>query len=216
MPIVWLIRHGESVSNANLPTVHPEESQLTPHGELEAQYVVQAFPRKPDLIVVSPYVRARQTAVPTITHFDPVPVVEWPVYEFTYLDPQRYDGTTGSDRAPFARAYWERNDPHYKDGDGESFAELLDRVHALTARLKAHPADFIAVFSHGMFLRALIWFLLTGTTVATAETMRRYGRFLESVRMPNTAICKAHFSQDSDILMSGFITSHLPAKSDTV
>lgn len=213
MPMVWLIRHGESVSNANLPTTHPGQSRLTPWGQLEAQHIVEMFTQKPDLIVVSPYVRAQETAVPTIAHFSPIPQQEWPVHEFTYLNPERYHGTTGSERAPYARTYWEQNDPHYKDqGAGESFAELLARVEDTVARLRAQSAEFIAIFSHGMFLRALIWSVLTGYNTATPETMRRYGRFLESVWMPNAAICKAQFSGDNDILFSGFITSHLPSK----
>lgn len=213
MITVWLIRHGESISNADLPTTDPAESVLTEKGQQQAAYIPLAFAHKPDLIVVSPYVRARQTAVPTITHFSPISVEEWPVHEFTYLAPQRYHNTTGSDREPYARAYWERNDPQHKDdGRGESFAELLRRARQTSARLQAHPAEFIAIFSHGMFSRALIWSLLTGIEEATPETMRRYGRFLESVWMPNAAICKIQFSEHHDPLLSGFITAHLSPK----
>ena len=117
----WFIRHGESVSNANLPTKDPALSELTPRGHQEAEYVAQAFNEAPDLIVVSSFLRARQTAVPTQKRFPLVPVVEWPVHEFVYLHPERYNGTTGSERAPFAQAYWERNDPFENEyGGGES------------------------------------------------------------------------------------------------
>ncbi len=162
MAEVWFIRHGESISNANLATKHPELSELTPKGHEEAKQIVAAFTKRPDLIVVSSYVRAKETAVCTINHFPSVPIEEWPVHEFTYLHPERYNGTTGSDRRPIAMSYWQRNDPfENEDEGGESFAELMIRIESLIARLELHPAQFIAIFTHGLFMRALIWMLLT-------------------------------------------------------
>jgi phosphohistidine phosphatase SixA len=37
----------------------------------------------PGLIVTSPYLRARQTAAPTIERFAKVPTEIWPIREFT-------------------------------------------------------------------------------------------------------------------------------------
>jgi len=215
MTTVWFIRHGESISNANLPTKHPELSELTAKGHEEAQQIARAFREKPDLIVVSPYVRAKQTAVPTITHFSPISVAEWPVFEFTYLHPERYNGTRGIERGPVARAYWERNDPFEKEmGKGESFAELMARVRALIDRLHQHPAQFIAVFSHGLFLRALVWMLLTGLREPSQDSMRRYSQFLQSVYMPNGAIIKTTFTGNAPISLTGFDTKHMDERQD--
>ncbi|MCP5097765.1 MAG: histidine phosphatase family protein [Chloroflexi bacterium] len=210
MTTVWFIRHGESESNANLITKHPKITELTPKGYQDAERVVAAFTEKPDLIVVSPYVRARQTAVPIINHFSPITVEEWPVYEFTYLHPERYNGTRGSDRSDVAQAYWERNDPHeHEDGGGESFVELMTRTLALIERLQTHPAQFIAIFSHGLFLRALEWILLTGITVPTKQAMQRYWHFIHAVRMPNGAILKMTFNGNTPIRFAGFDTVHM-------
>jgi len=206
---VWLIRHAESISNVNLVTTHPALSGLTLLGEAQSRMLAGAFVERPDEIVVSSYVRAGETAVPTINRFAPIPVAEWPVHEFTYLAPARYAGTTGADRAPYARDYWQRNDPTYKDGgEGESFADLLERVWDFVARLQQYPAPFLAVFSHGMFLRAFFWVMLVNVTEATPETMRGYDRFLQSVWMPNAAICKVKFAPDG-VFFSGFVTNHL-------
>ena len=208
---VWFIRHGESVSNANLPTTHPSASELTEKGQREAEYVAQAFTRKPDLIVVSPYIRARQTAVPTINRFDPVNVAEWPIHEFSYLHPERYNGTTGHQRWPEAMAYWERMDPLEKEGnEGESFSELLARVAAMEEQLRQTSEQFIAIFSHGLFLRAFLWMSLTGFREATARSMEKYLFFSRGISMPNGSILKTRFEPDGRLFFSPFDTAHLP------
>ncbi len=208
---VWFIRHGESVSNANLPTTHPAESELTEKGHREATYIAQAFTCKPDLIVVSPYIRARQTAVPTINRFNPVPVAEWPIFEFSYLHPQKYNGTTGEQRWPDARAYWERMDPLENEGGaGESFAEMLVRVQEMEAKLQAAPEPFIAIFSHGLFLRAFLWMSLTGFREASSRTMERYLHFSRGIAMPNGSIMKMRFEADGRLFFSPFDTAHIP------
>lgn len=208
---VWFIRHGESVSNANLPTTHPAESELTGKGHREAAYIAQAFTQRPDLIVVSPYIRARQTAVPTIQRFNPVPVAEWPIFEFSYLHPQKYNGTTGDERWPDAQAYWQRMDPLENEGGaGESFAEMLARVQEMEAKLRASPEPFIAIFSHGLFLRAFLWMSLTGFREATSRSMERYLFFSRGMAMPNGSIMKMRYEADGRIFFSPFDTAHIP------
>ena len=210
---VWFIRHGESVSNANLPTTHPAASELTEKGHREAEYVAQAFDKKPDLIVVSPYIRARQTAVPTINRFDPINVVEWPIYEFSYLHPEKYKGTTGEERWPAARSYWQRMDPlENEGGEGESFAELLARVQEMETLLWQTPESFVALFSHGLFLRAFLWMALSDFQEATSTTMERYLNFSRGISMPNGSILKTRFEANGRILFSPFDTAHIPEK----
>lgn len=210
MPVIWFVRHGESESNANLPTIHPAHSALTAKGRAEAQAVVQTFKQKPSLIVVSPFLRAQQTAEPTIAHFSPIVCEEWPVFEFTYLDPVHYFQTTGEERAPIAHSYWQRNDPYYKDGGvGESIAELMARVEENLQRFQAHSADFMVVFTHGLFFRALLWYCWMGYPATNPETMQRFRHFLHAVSFPNCGICRTVFSPDSAPYFSPFDTSHL-------
>lgn len=206
----WFIRHGESVSNANQRTKNPALSELTPRGHREAEYVAQAFSETPDLIVVSSFVRAQETAVPTSSRFPHVPVTEWPIHEFTYLHPERYNGTIGSERGPWARAYWKRNDPfENENGGGESFAQLLDRIIETKSLLQNCPYEFVAVFSHGLFLRALVWSLLSGLEEATPATMRRYHRFVTGLELKNGAIFEGIFN-NGRVHISNFDTVHIP------
>ncbi|NJN53854.1 MAG: histidine phosphatase family protein [Anaerolineae bacterium] len=136
-----------------------------------------------------------------------------PVHEFTYLHPDRYNGTTGNQRGPFAQAYWERNDPWEQEGgEGESFAALLMRVQETLSRLYEMSAEFTAVFSHGLFLRAMLWSALTGIHSATPENMRRYHNFVRGVWMPNGAILETLVGRNGRehgrMFFSGFHTSH--------
>lgn len=211
MSEVWFIRHGESISNANLVTKHPVQSPLTQKGEQEAALVPSAFKgRKPDLIVTSSYVRAQQTAVPTLNHFAPIPQETWPVHEFTYLAPHRYDGTRMADRWPLAETYWKRKDPYFKDDDlGESFAECLERIDTVATQLKNHDAPLIAIFSHGLFIRLLIMRLFTGSADISPDAMRRARHLIRAIAFPNCGICVTHFSESGDFSFSNIRTDHL-------
>jgi probable phosphoglycerate mutase len=210
MPVVWFIRHGESESNANLKTIHPAQSALTPQGYEESLKIPQAIMQQPDLIVVSPYKRAQQTAVSTIEKFPDTPVETWPVQEFTYLHPGEYENTTGAERWPAAKAYWEKNDPQMKHGgEGESFAELMARVQAMQIRLAQHPASFIIMFSHGLFLRAVLHANILGHYEPTQEMMERYRHFVWAVNMPNCAILKTIFTENGRFTFAGYDTNHL-------
>ena len=85
---VVLIHHGESVANAGFPTSDPASIPLTEDGRLQAEQIAEKMTIVPDLIIVSPYLRARQTAEPVIKRFPQAKVECWPeVREFTYLSP---------------------------------------------------------------------------------------------------------------------------------
>ncbi|WP_051468724.1 histidine phosphatase family protein [Actinomadura oligospora] len=187
---IWLIRHGESESNAGLPTNGPGASPLTPLGRRQAERVAALFPSAPSLIVSSDFVRARETAAPTRARFPGVPYEEWPVEEFTYLGSLHGPNTTNEERRPYAEAYWKRSDPSHVDGgDGESFQDLISRARAMLDTLAARPEPgLIAVFSHGLFIRAAMWTLLTGITEPTSDQMRAFFRFIEGSRTPNGTI----------------------------
>lgn len=151
------IRHGQSTGNAGLPSHDLSAIELTELGHDQAREIAAAWREPPSLIVTSSYLRTRQTAAPTIARFPGVPVAVWPIEEFTYLQPARWNGTRSAERMPHLERYWQTTDPGYCDGDGaESFAALLRRAEAALARLAALPAGAPAyVFSHGQFIQAV-------------------------------------------------------------
>ncbi len=191
MPIVWLIRHGESESNAGLVTADAGSSGLTARGHAEAVAIARLFPTAPALIVTSPYIRTALTAAPLRRRFPATPHEEWPVQEFTYLNAEQRRDTSLQQREPWVAAYWERGDPTYRDGAGaESFADLFARVLAFRARLADLPANPVAVFSHGHFLAAALWTILTEPPAPSAQAMRHFRAFIHGFALPNGGIVK--------------------------
>lgn len=151
------IRHGQSTGNAGMPCHDLATIELTEKGWSQARRVADEWTEAPSLIVTSPFLRTQQTAAPTIERFPDVPVEVWPIEEFTYLQPSRWNGTLAADRAPHLERYWGEADPAYCDGDGaESFGTLLRRAETALARLAALPSPGpVYVFSHGQFIQAV-------------------------------------------------------------
>jgi 2,3-bisphosphoglycerate-dependent phosphoglycerate mutase len=209
MAIVWLIRHGESEANAGLVTAEVENIKLTQKGRQQAKQVALSFSEQPSLIVTSPYLRTKQTAEPTIERFPRIPQSEWEVQEFSYLATLRRKNTTLTQRIPMAGEYWERCDPFYSDGEGaESFAEMIQRCYGLQKQISQLEDQFVAIFTHEIFMRVFIWLLLTNSVEVTSENMRKIQVFLDIFKIPNGGIVKLQ-TKNSEIWMNGVLTSHL-------
>jgi probable phosphoglycerate mutase len=208
---VWLIRHGESESNAGLSSSVPGSSPLTALGRRQAERIAQEIPDVPALIVTSPFVRARQTARPTISRFPRAECQEWPVQEFTYLGELHGRTMTPPEREPHVQAYWKRSDPYDASGGGESFAGLLRRVTDCLSRLAVPRPGPVAVFTHGYFMRAVAWSLLTGVSTPDGQQMRNFRSFAHSYLIPNGSIVELSAAgHDTSVLLGGG-TIHLPA-----
>jgi probable phosphoglycerate mutase len=210
---VLLIRHGQSESNAGMPSSVPSSSPLTELGRRQAERVAASFAERPSLIVSSPYVRARQTAAPTVDRFPDVPCEEWPVQEFTYLGTLHDQATTAEERRPIVLRYWALADPLHRNGGAESFADLVGRAEDCLNRLEAlRPThELVAVFTHGLFIRALVWCLMNGTTNPTADLMRSYQRFASLYVTLNGCIVELGYDTRPTPYLLGGSTTHLPA-----
>ncbi len=183
------MRHGESVGNAGERTRDPGSYSLTTHGFAQAEAFAARLDRAPASIVVSPYVRAQQTAAPTIRRFPHVRVEEWPVQEITFLAPERCLDTTQVERRLMARVFWAKCDPQFTDGEGaESFALTVGRARAALASLQARGDAFTLVFSHGVFMRIMHWIALTQRPVIDAEAMRLCYEFVRGWDVPNCSV----------------------------
>ncbi|POM10619.1 histidine phosphatase family protein [Pseudomonas sp. WP001] len=157
---VRLIRHGESAANAGEASPGHATIPLTPKGVEQAYSVANSVTGAPDLIVASPFSRARATAMATVAKFPDVPYEIWPIHEFTYLEPTRCVNTTVAERRRWVEAYWSRSDHAFVDGAGaESFLDFIARAQAFLSGLSNHPAQNITVFSHGQVVNAVAWLI---------------------------------------------------------
>lgn len=190
MSTILLIRHGESRSNAGLPTLRPEDVALTDLGIEQAKCIAEylAYQAPPNLIVTSSYKRTKQTAVPTMLRFLSVREEEWPVHEFTYLSREEIRAfSTRWQRRPLVDVYWELCDPELVDGPGsESFEQFIKRVQGVMERFEKLDKDqTIAVFSHEQFICAVYWLLECQPECLSSETMRDFKDFLSEHSIPN-------------------------------
>ena len=165
MKRVYLVRHGESESNAGLLTSAPHATRITDRGRDQADRFAYGFDQIPQLIVTSPFLRTKQTAVPFRQRFSLAGHEEWPVQEFIQLTPGHWEGTTHEERMPKINEYWERADPTYVDGE-----------------------DRIVVFTHGHFMQATLWHMIFEPKAPTSESMRRFIRFADATPIDNTAM----------------------------
>jgi len=168
------IRHGQSTG---IPCHDLSGIELTELGRRQSREVAASWTEVPDLIVTSPFLRTQQTAAPTMERFPDVTVEVWPIQEFTYLQPSRWDGTLSSERMPYIELYWAAADPEFCDGDGaESFTTMLSRVRASLDRLETLPAEsLVYVFSHGQFIQA-VRSLVLDSELSDREKMRKFWR----------------------------------------
>ena len=226
MPIVLLIRHGESHSNAGLPTAHPKTVRLTKEGREQVEnipYVLQTTNLLPELIVISSYARSRQTARSTRKKFPFVPVEEWLVHEFTYLASWHTRHSTVHQRREWVEKYWEAADPTAVDKketaaekdeekeESESFEQFIERVRDVIARLRQMEKDTIVVFSHEQFICALLWLLQRDQPEGKIDTaaMRDFRAFHQSHGIPNGAIVQLDMREGSAYGTFELITFHL-------
>ncbi|MEQ8676045.1 MAG: phosphoglycerate mutase family protein [Aggregatilineales bacterium] len=199
----WLIRHGESEGNIGGRTATPDGITLTSNGHSQARHTadqIATLPTPPVLIVHSPYLRTRQTALPLIEQYPQVPVEVWEIHEFTFLSPTEFANTTIAERRPAARAYWERANPHEVQGEGaESFAAFIARASAVHDRLKHTDTALrqrTIIYSHETFIMAVMWCQLFSGDLS-ADKMRGFRSFTQGFSVPNCGCLKLGFAGET-------------------
>jgi probable phosphoglycerate mutase len=200
---VLLVRHGQSLANAGGKTVDHNTNPLTELGRMQSRVFADRLDCKPTLFVVSPFLRAQQTAEPLRQRFPDVPVEEWPIQEFTFLEPTRHKGTSEEDRQPNVTSYWQRQDPAFLDGPGaESFTQFFDRAREAIRRLVTrNPGGCIVIVTHGYFMQAFR-LVVRFPNATDAELMANFLRFHLTNFIQNTDSLEFAI-QDGKILLIG-------------
>jgi broad specificity phosphatase PhoE len=175
---IILVRHGQSLANAGGKTSDHITNPLTELGRTQSREFAESIDCKPTLFITSPFLRAQQTAEPLRQRYPDVPVEEWPIHEFTFLEPARHRGTTEMNRQPYVDAYWQRDHPDHIDGPGaESFTLFLDRARQTIQRLETlGPGVCVVLFTHGYFMQAFRMVILF-PDATDADLMSNFLRF---------------------------------------
>lgn len=175
---VYLLRHGESRSNAAAGVVSLPEAEgdrLSELGRRQAGTAAKRIAADFDIerIVSSPMRRARETAAPLAeaTRLEPE-VWDWlgelrEVRGYGELSGQEQQRQRWSNRM-LAQA----DDPHHAPEGADSFAGLLARVERMRERLVADGVDRTLVVGHGIFFRFTFALTLLGESFHPAMVDR--------------------------------------------
>lgn len=164
---LWLVRHGQTEVNSGNWSANPAQTQLTQVGNEQAQNAAAQVHEAPDLLLVSPLVRARQTMQFFSNRWPDTCLTTIPIEEFIYLSPSRLATLSAAERKEAVKAYWLRSDPLYCDGeDAESFATFLQRVRVFHKYIMRQEG-FVIVVGHGQFFKAFTLGLHYGFSVSS-------------------------------------------------
>lgn len=146
--MIYLIRHGQSTSNALGLLVGRSDPELTAMGRAQAQ-ALQPWTTNVREVWSSPLRRARETAALAVPHVDATIVEAFIEVDYGTLEGLPLDQLTSED--------WRRFESDHTRplGDGESLEAVDRRVHwVLNQLLSDHesylhqPDDHLAIVSH--------------------------------------------------------------------
>lgn len=157
MKTLFMVRHATSYRNAKMHwSGGPASLPLTAEAHVQARAFAENWAVRPDLIVVSAYVRSVQSATPLAERFS-LPLIAQGVQELTYWD-FNYSGPAISeeDRQTQVAAFWSRLDPLEKRGgsNAECFVEFIERCKAFRVWVDRTDFQICVCFSHGFFMHA--------------------------------------------------------------
>jgi ribonuclease H / adenosylcobalamin/alpha-ribazole phosphatase len=163
-----LLRHGESVSNADPRAIAlPEETgdRLSERGREQARAAAEALSRAGiTRLLSSPMRRATETAEPLSEALE-LPVTVLP-YAHELKETAGYGRLSPEEqklRRWSARMSAHPDDPDHRGDGAESFNQILTRVRRLKAELESQPSDQRAlVVTHGIFSRFFFFDSLLG------------------------------------------------------
>ncbi|NNL67206.1 MAG: histidine phosphatase family protein [Myxococcales bacterium] len=154
MATLILIRHGQSLGNAERRFTHGPDEPLTEQGREEAHAAGRrvAAHYRPVALYASPFDRALETAriIGARIALEPEIVEDLREQFFGELHGKPYDAFTGLAEAS-AGTRWERRPP-----GGETLIEVARRAGpALDAIARRHAGQAVVVVSHGGVMAAL-------------------------------------------------------------
>lgn len=201
MKQIYLVRHGQSTSNAGGEAQPNAQIELTELGQQQvaevADWLEKTLGDSVDAVHFSRFIRTQQTAQPYIDKVGIEPNLIEGLQEFDYLSFNKTNGTTFATRLQMAEEYWLRQDPRHADGeDAESFHEFCERVEGVLEHFKALPDGKHVVFTHGLWMSMLIWQIL-GQPCVDNRHLQKFRQFELSIRPRNCEVFLLTLSEEN-------------------
>lgn len=211
--IVYLVRHGESIDNAE-PVIQAAASPLSERGVQQVGQLAKRFKSiEIDVLLSSVLPRARQTA-DAIAEAKDMPA-EYSDMFVERIRPLSVDGKPWAD--PVALATYQAWELSLYDAGpaieaGETYAQIMARVDTVLDQLRDRPEAVITLVTHGHFIRSMLARILFQENLSGTDLRR----IQEVVSIQNTSITTLHYKsayseEQRWRLVSLNDTSHLTA-----
>jgi broad specificity phosphatase PhoE len=170
---IYFVRHGQSDDNI-APVFQSPDSPLSPRGREQADLIAKRISKLSfELLVASPYRRAKETAEAIAQATDKE--IEFSELFVERIKPSAINGKPYTDKeANDVWREWRKGlyTPGIKVSDGENFDDLVARADKALEFLENKSEQSIVVVTHGYFLRTIIARVLLGKLL-TPEAFRK-------------------------------------------
>jgi alpha-ribazole phosphatase len=202
MLTLHLVRHGETLQAAEGYFAGDIDPPLTDHGRAQAE-ALGRIASKLELaaVYVSPKLRARQTAEPTLRACGLEAIVDDGLREIAYgaWEGRKESEIKASD--PDAYSAWSQDPALVSPPGGESAFTIAARaLPCLVRARREHPNGHVMFVSHKATIRIIVCALL-GVPL---------GRFRDRVACPPASLTTFEFGERGAMLMKLADESHLP------
>lgn len=153
---LYVVRHGETWANAEQRYLGALDPSLTERGREQAKSLEGLLPRSLDVLVVSPRLRARETASIINAGLN----LETEIMDcFRERDVGVFEGLTQSEAKARYPQLWSQNITRQwalGPTDGESIADVVQRVSEGLLELQAkYPAKNVLLVAHGFVAKTI-------------------------------------------------------------
>ena len=153
---LYVIRHGETWANAEHRYLGALDPELTDRGREQAASLLKKLPPGVEVLVVSPRLRAQQTAQILNRELNLERVT---MGSFRERDVGVFEGLTQAEAQAMHPALWAQNiTRQWAVGPtgGESIAEVVTRVHQGLVELAAlYPTHTVLLVAHGFVAKVI-------------------------------------------------------------
>lgn len=201
MTTLYLIRHGESVSNVNKTFTGQLDAPLTEMGHKQAGCIASYFLGKHiDRIYASDLSRAYETALP-LSKISRVPIEINTAFREIYGG--KWEGEKFAELSnmyPEDYAVWRNDLCNARPTGGESIREIALRAcEAVEAIVRSHPRETIVIATHAIPVRVMLSTWLTGDLSDMQRTSW----------VSNASISKVEYADGKFTPIEMGITAHL-------